>query len=63
MPRSTIRHLRVSVLISLELAATNVFVREGEGWKLMHHQAGLIARPDDDDDDDDDDSGSGRLLN
>lgn len=25
------------------LAATNVFVREGDGWKLVHHHAGPMA--------------------
>src|SRR3990170_287178 len=25
------------------LIATNVFVREGEGWKLLHHQSGPVA--------------------
>lgn len=49
------------------LVASNIFVREGKGWKLSHHQAGPVAtpppgsasnddpEPDDDDDDDDDD--------
>lgn len=52
------------------LIASNVFVREGKGWKLSHHQAGPVATPppgaasndesagddlDDDFDDDDDD--------
>lgn len=27
-----------------ELIATNVFVREGEAWKLVHHQAGPVLR-------------------
>ncbi len=27
------------------LAATNVFVREGAVWKLVHHQAGPIPTP------------------
>lgn len=26
------------------LAATNVFVREDDGWKMVHHHAGPIAR-------------------
>lgn len=26
------------------LAATNVFVREGDEWRLWHHQAGPVAR-------------------
>jgi ketosteroid isomerase-like protein len=30
------------------LAATNVFVREGDGWKLVHHQAGPCNLPPDD---------------
>lgn len=27
------------------LIASNVFVREGKGWKLSHHQAGPVATP------------------
>ncbi len=27
-----------------ELVATNVFVRETEGWRLVHHQAGPFSR-------------------
>jgi ketosteroid isomerase-like protein len=27
-----------------QLVATNVFVREGEDWKLVHHQAGPVVR-------------------
>jgi len=27
-----------------QLVATNVFVREGEDWKLAHHQAGPVVR-------------------
>jgi len=27
------------------LAATNLFAREGGEWKLVHHQAGPLARP------------------
>ena len=28
------------------LVATNVFVREGRGWKMVHHQAGpTVAQP------------------
>ena len=26
------------------LAATNVFVREGEAWRMVHHHAGPLAR-------------------
>ncbi len=26
------------------LVATNVFVREGDDWKLVHHQAGPVVR-------------------
>lgn len=62
----------VEVLPEAELAATNVFVREQGRWRMLHHQAGLIARSiaDDEGDDEDDDevgdgggSGGGRLLN
>lgn len=28
-----------------ELVATNVFIQEGGEWKLVHHQAGGVARP------------------
>ncbi len=28
------------------LVATNVFVREGDGWKIVHHQAGPTVPPD-----------------
>jgi ketosteroid isomerase-like protein len=31
------------------LAATNVFVREGGEWRIVHHHAGPIARGRDDD--------------
>jgi ketosteroid isomerase-like protein len=31
------------VLPSAELCATNVFVRENGGWKLVHHHAGPVA--------------------
>ena len=27
------------------LIATNVFVREGSGWRLVHHQAGPVSAP------------------
>lgn len=27
------------------LAATNVFVREGSDWRMVHHQAGPLADP------------------
>jgi hypothetical protein len=33
-----------------DLVATNVFVREGDAWRLVHHQAGPIAHRMDDDD-------------
>ncbi len=29
------------------LAATNLFVRRDGAWKMCHHHAGLVARPDD----------------
>ena len=31
------------VLPGAELCATNVFVRENGGWKLVHHHAGPVA--------------------
>ena len=34
---------------SAELVATNVFVKEDRAWKLVHHQAGGVARPSDED--------------
>ncbi len=30
------------------LVATNMFVREDDGWKLVHHHAGPVADDDDD---------------
>lgn len=62
----------VEVLPEAELAATNVFVLEQGRWRMLHHQAGLIARslhPDDDEPDDDEDdedeagNGGNPLLN
>lgn len=67
----------VEVLPQGELAATNLFVMEQGRWRLLHHQAGLIARSLDREDEDLDDpegedsddpdgeppAGSGRLLN
>jgi ketosteroid isomerase-like protein len=32
------------------LIATNVFLREADGWKLTHHQAGPVPAPEGDDD-------------
>jgi len=29
------------------MAATNVFVREDGGWRMVHHHAGPVARDDD----------------
>ena len=52
----------VELFASVELAATNVFVLEQGRWRMLHHQAGLIAHRDDDDDDLDD-GGDERLLN
>jgi ketosteroid isomerase-like protein len=31
------------LLANAELCATNVFVREGGAWKLVHHHAGPVA--------------------
>ncbi|MFO7566301.1 MAG: nuclear transport factor 2 family protein [Enhygromyxa sp.] len=55
----------VEVLPEGELAASNVFVLEQGRWRMLHHQAGLIARSlrDEDSDDEPDDSDEGRLLN
>jgi hypothetical protein len=58
----------VEVLPEGELAATNVFVIEQGRWRMLHHQAGLIARSldqdeDPDDDEPDDDPSGERLLN
>jgi ketosteroid isomerase-like protein len=34
-------------LPGVRLAATNIFVREGDAWRLVHHQASpVFARPD-----------------
>ncbi|HSR63193.1 MAG TPA: nuclear transport factor 2 family protein [Gammaproteobacteria bacterium] len=27
-----------------ELTATNIFIREEDGWKMVHHQAGVLAQ-------------------
>jgi hypothetical protein len=35
------------VLEGGSLVATNVFAREGGGWKMVHHQAGAANLPDD----------------
>jgi ketosteroid isomerase-like protein len=35
------------------LIATNVFVREGRAWKLVHHQAGAAPPPPEEEDPDD----------
>lgn len=32
------------------LIATNLFVREGAGWSMFHHQSGPVGAPPDDDD-------------
>lgn len=56
--------LCVETLVDGQLMATNVFVRELDHWKMVHHQAGLIssALGFDDEDDDDDEPPPG-LLN
>lgn len=41
------------------MSATNVFVREEHGWRLVHHHSGPVAQPDDDEDDDE----APKLLN
>ena len=40
-----------------ELVATNVFVEEDGAWKLVHHQAGGVARPSEEEEDEDEDDG------
>jgi ketosteroid isomerase-like protein len=35
------------VLEGGSLVATNVFAREGSAWRMVHHQAGAAALPDD----------------
>jgi hypothetical protein len=37
------------------LMATNIFIREDNTWKLVHHQAGAAPPPEEDDEDDEDD--------
>ena len=51
------------------LIATNMFVREGQGWKIVHHHAGQVdAMPaadldeDEDEDDEDDENGPSRAV-
>ena len=41
------------------MSATNLFVREGSGWRVVHHHAGPVA-PDDEDEASEDEP---RLLN
>jgi ketosteroid isomerase-like protein len=41
------------VIEGTRLVATNTFVREGQAWKMVHHQAAPIAQGAEDDDDDD----------
>ncbi|PRQ06023.1 SnoaL-like domain protein [Enhygromyxa salina] len=53
----------VEVLPEAELAATNVFVLEQGRWRMLHHQAGLIARHVEPEDDEPEDVDQGRLLN
>lgn len=57
----------VEVLPEGELVATNVFVLEQGRWRMLHHQAGLIARSldrsEDDGEEEPEESGGGRLLN
>ncbi|HET6282750.1 MAG TPA: nuclear transport factor 2 family protein [Polyangia bacterium] len=57
---------------SARLVATNMFVREGTNWKIVHHQASPIAHevvtviegdPDDDGDDSDGEGEPGDKLN
>lgn len=45
------------------LVATNTFVREGEAWKMVHHQAAPIARAAAEDDDEDDEVPPSGQLN
>ncbi len=46
------------------LVATNVFVREGEDWRMANHHAGPMAVTDDEDEiSDDEPTSRGRLLN
>jgi ketosteroid isomerase-like protein len=39
------------------LIATNLFLREEDGWKLIHHQAGPMPTTEQEEEDDDDDDG------
>ena len=45
------------------LVATNLFVREENAWKMVHHQAAPIARSLDDDDDEDEAEPPSGVLN
>jgi hypothetical protein len=56
----------VEVLPEGELVATNVFVVEQGRWRMLHHQAGLIARSlerDEESDEEPDEDDDERLLN
>ena len=39
------------------LIATNLFLREEDGWKLIHHQAGPMPTTEQDEEEEDDDDG------
>ncbi len=39
------------------LIATNLFLREEDGWKLIHHQAGPMPTTEQEEEDDDEDDG------
>jgi len=39
------------------LIATNLFLREEDGWKLIHHQAGPMPTTEQEEEDEDDDDG------
>ena len=53
----------VETLAEGQLMATNVFAREGDHWKMVHHQAGPISSASDFEDDDEDDGAPPGFLN
>jgi ketosteroid isomerase-like protein len=39
------RLICVEAVAGAQLIATNLFMRDGEAWRLIHHQASLLSAP------------------